>query len=124
MKPKHFLIGAFAAGGLFFLLNACNAPIPTVAACTATIQAQSQDNAKGLKNAYLPAACTLKLNGSPKTVTIQGSFQHPFSTSSGSWPTLSASSTSDQVVTFTKPGSYGFICGNHTEMVGVINVEN
>jgi plastocyanin len=124
LNPKHIAITAFATAGSFFLLNACNAPTPTVTACPATVQAQSQDDATGLKNAYLPANCTIKLNGSPKTVKIQGSFQHPFSTSSGSWPSLSGNGSTDQTVTFSKPGAYGFACVNHTEMVGVINVEN
>lgn len=126
MTFKHTLIGTLTASGLFFLLNACNPPIPTVTPCPGIIETQSADQAKNLPNAYLPSSCTVKLGGSSKSVTIKAvSFVHPFSTVSTNWPGGPVSSSNnDYVVTFTAPGTYTYICAQHSEMTGTIIVEN
>jgi plastocyanin len=126
MTFKHTLIGALTLSGLFFLLNACNQPTPTVTACPATIETQTSDQAKNLPNAYLPSSCTVKLGGSSKSVTIKAvSFVHPFSTVSLNWPGGAVSaSNNDYSATFTKPGTYTYACAQHPEMTGTITVEN
>ncbi len=126
MTLKHILIGTLAVSGSFFLLNACNQPTPTVTLCPATIETQTADQAKNLANAYLPSSCTVKLGGPNKFVTIKAvSFVHPFSTISTNWPGGAVSaSNNDYSATFTKPGTYTYICAQHPEMTGTITVEN
>jgi plastocyanin len=126
MTLKHALIGTLTAGGLFFLLNACNQPTPTVTACPAIIETQTADQAKNLPNAYLPSSCTIKLSGPSKFVTIKAvSFVHPFSTISTNWPGGPVSArNNDYSATFTTAGTYTYACAQHPEMTGTITVEN
>jgi plastocyanin len=126
MTLKPVLIGTLTAGGLFFLLNACNQPTPTVTACPPVIQTQDADPAKNLSNAYLPSSCTIKLSGPGKSVTIKAvPFQHPFSTISTNWPGGAVSArNNDYSATFTAAGTYTYACAQHPEMTGAITVEN
>lgn len=119
MNPKRILIGTLTTAGLFASLNACNTPTPTVTACPSIIQAQTSPNQ------YEPASCTLKLSGN-KTVTIQAvASVHPFSTLSTNWPGGAVSNRgTDYTVTFSAPGTYTYVCYQHSEMTGTITVEN
>lgn len=121
---RHLVIGTLAAAGLFGLLNACNNLTPTVAACPAAIQ--TQEKTSSLPYAYIPANCNIKLSGASKTITIKAvQFVHQFSTVSTNWPGGPVSSSNnDYVVTFTAPGTYTYICAQHSEMTGTIIVEN
>ena len=124
MNPRQIAITTLAAGGLFFFLNACNTPTSSVTACPGVIQ--TQDKTDTLPYAYVPPNCTIKLGGTPKTVTIKAvQFVHQFSTVSTNWPGGPvAKSDTDYTVTFTAPGTYTYICYQHAEMTGTITVEN
>lgn len=124
MNLKQIAVGTLSAGGLFLFLNACNTPTPSVTACPAVIQ--TQDKTDTLPYAYVPANCTVKLGGTPKTVTIKSvAFVHYFSTVSTNWPGGAVEKRdTDYTVSFTAPGTYTYVCYQHAEMTGTITVEN
>ena len=80
----------------------------------------------GATLSYVPSSCTIRLNGSSRTITITASNSHPLDSISDNWPRLLNAALSDQTVTFTAPGVYRFRCRAHFSqgMTGTITVEN
>ncbi len=69
-----------------------------------------------------PGACLKVKKGT--TVTWSGDLtEHPLSASGGTTPNpISVGATTGGIVTFGKPGTYGYVCTKHPTMTGAIEV--